>query len=182
MSSTISLGATAVVIDGGRILLTKREDFQVWCLPGGHTDPGESVAETAVREIREETGLAIALDRFVGIYSRIGSDPAIHLNVFAAHPVGGSLQPQADEVIDIGFFAPDDLPADLFWWHRPAIADALAGVRGAAYTITIDPARPVGSRTELYDLRDRMRDRFSRPQFYRWFFEDRPGNSIRRDI
>ena len=49
MSGKVSLGATAVVMRDGKILLTKREDFEVWCLPGGHTDPGESVAETARR-------------------------------------------------------------------------------------------------------------------------------------
>ena len=182
MSGAVSLGATAVVVEHGKILLTKREDFEVWCLPGGHTDPGESTAETARRELFEETGIEIALDRFVGLYSRIGADPTIHLSVYSAHPIGGTLRPQADEVIDIGYFAPDDLPADLFWWHRPAIVDALAGVSGAAYTITVDPAQAVASRAELYALRDSMSDRFSRIEFYRWFFDNRPGNDIRRDV
>ncbi len=62
------LGVTVAVIDEDRILLTKREDFEVWCLPGGGVDPGESVAQAAIREAREETGLEVQLTRLVGIY------------------------------------------------------------------------------------------------------------------
>jgi ADP-ribose pyrophosphatase YjhB (NUDIX family) len=66
----INLGVNVAVIEDGRVLLTQREDFEVWCLPGGQVESGESLAQAAVREVREETGLHIELLRLVGIYSR----------------------------------------------------------------------------------------------------------------
>jgi ADP-ribose pyrophosphatase YjhB (NUDIX family) len=55
------LAVNVAVIDGDRVLLTRREDFEVWCLPGGTVDEGESLAEAATREVREETGLDVRL-------------------------------------------------------------------------------------------------------------------------
>ncbi|MFW5692097.1 MAG: NUDIX domain-containing protein, partial [Chloroflexota bacterium] len=46
------MGANVAIIRGDEILLTRREDFEVWCLPGGLTEPGESLAQTARREAR----------------------------------------------------------------------------------------------------------------------------------
>jgi 8-oxo-dGTP pyrophosphatase MutT (NUDIX family) len=48
------------VLDGERLLLTKRSDNGQWCLPGGGIDPGERPAEAAEREVLEETGLTVA--------------------------------------------------------------------------------------------------------------------------
>ncbi|PJF32668.1 MAG: NUDIX hydrolase, partial [Phototrophicales bacterium] len=50
------IGANIAIIRDNKILLTKREDFEVWCLPGGQAEAGESLAQTALREAREETG------------------------------------------------------------------------------------------------------------------------------
>ena len=46
----ISIGAGVVIVEDGKVLLVKREDLEVWALPGGGVDEGESLAETAVRE------------------------------------------------------------------------------------------------------------------------------------
>src|SRR3712207_1046342 len=94
------MGAAVAIIRDGRILLTKREDFEVWCLPGGHVDPGESVAAAAIREAREELGLEVRLTRLVGIYSKPNwPNGGMHIVVFAAERIGGALQPAADEVL-----------------------------------------------------------------------------------
>ena len=55
----IRLAATVAIVQDDKVLLAKREDFEVWCLPGGMVDVGESLAETAVREAHEETGLTV---------------------------------------------------------------------------------------------------------------------------
>lgn len=52
-------GRAAVVDDTGRILVMKRASDGTWGLPGGFSDPGETPAETAVREANEETGLDV---------------------------------------------------------------------------------------------------------------------------
>ena len=62
--------ASAVVADeSGRILLHRRRDNEMWALPGGQMELGESVAGCVVREVREETGLEVEPVAIVGIYS-----------------------------------------------------------------------------------------------------------------
>jgi len=172
------IGSTVAIIQDDKILMTKRSDFEVWCLPGGHVDPGESVAETAVRETREEVGLDVELTRFVGIYTRVGGEYTIHLNLFAARPVGGNLKPQAAEVLAIDTFSPDALPDLMFWWHRQQIADALNGVSGAVWRFEVIPTEVVNSRPELYELQ--ARSGLSPSEFYRYFFEKNGTHRVKR--
>src|SRR3954453_10416216 len=49
--------------------MQRRRDNDLWALPGGTMDLGESIGETAIREVREETGLNVEIDGVVGIYS-----------------------------------------------------------------------------------------------------------------
>jgi 8-oxo-dGTP pyrophosphatase MutT (NUDIX family) len=67
----IRLGCSAAIFDESRtrILLTRRADNGEWCLPGGLVEPGESVEETCIREVWEETGLHIKVTQLVGVYS-----------------------------------------------------------------------------------------------------------------
>src|SRR5210317_1954772 len=53
----------------GEILLIQRADNAHWGLPGGHVEPGESVAQAAAREVLEETGCEIEVGRLIGVYS-----------------------------------------------------------------------------------------------------------------
>ena len=58
-----------VVNDAGEILLIRRTDNGNWAVPGGAVDLGESVAQAAVRETLEESGIECAITGIVGIYS-----------------------------------------------------------------------------------------------------------------
>lgn len=61
---------TAAVRDpDGRLLLIHKVDNGYWALPGGGHDPGESITDTAVREVREETGVAVRITGLVGTYT-----------------------------------------------------------------------------------------------------------------
>jgi 8-oxo-dGTP pyrophosphatase MutT (NUDIX family) len=156
------------VINGGRVLLTKREDFEVWCLPGGGIDEGESPAEAAVREVREETGLEVALTHLVGTHTRASWQPGlICLHIYAARVTGGALRPDPHEVLDVGYFGLDELPAEIFWHHVSPIRAALAGIAGAAWRYTGAPPRRFTSREELYATRDRSG--LARSDFYARF-------------
>jgi ADP-ribose pyrophosphatase YjhB (NUDIX family) len=76
-ANSLVVGSSAVLTDGeGRILLQRRSDSGNWALPGGVMDVGETFAQSAIREVKEETGFDVRIDRIIGIYS----DPA---HVFA---------------------------------------------------------------------------------------------------
>ncbi|MFI6026385.1 NUDIX hydrolase [Amycolatopsis magusensis] len=55
--------------DAGRVLLIHKIDNDLWALPGGGHDAGERITETAVREVREETGLDVEIVRLIGTYT-----------------------------------------------------------------------------------------------------------------
>lgn len=55
--------------DRGRVLLIHKVDNDLWALPGGGHDIGESITDTAVREVREETGLDVKVIRLTGTYT-----------------------------------------------------------------------------------------------------------------
>ena len=126
-------GVEIAVFDAGKVLLIKRRDLQVWALPGGGSDAGESVAQAAVRETREETGLEVELQHLVGVYSRPtwcqGGD---HDLLFSARPVGGELIKEGDETLD----------------------DVLAGAQGIA--CRQDTPWPFADEVTLGDLRQQI--------------------------
>jgi 8-oxo-dGTP diphosphatase len=65
----------------GKFLFIRRKNppYQGrWALPGGFVDVGETVEEACAREVLEETGLAVTVERLVGIYSDPGRDPRGH--------------------------------------------------------------------------------------------------------
>jgi 8-oxo-dGTP pyrophosphatase MutT (NUDIX family) len=112
-------GAAALVLDDqGRILMQRRADSGNWSLPGGVIELGETIGQAVVREVREETGLEIALTGLVGIYT----DPAHVIAyddgevrqefvvLFSARVVGGQLR-GSDESTDVRFVEPSDVPA-----------------------------------------------------------------------
>ncbi|SCG80644.1 ADP-ribose pyrophosphatase YjhB, NUDIX family [Micromonospora echinaurantiaca] len=68
--NSIVVAVTVFVQDEqGRVLLIQRTDNGLWALPGGAQDFGEYIAETAVRETREETGIEVEVTGVVGIYT-----------------------------------------------------------------------------------------------------------------
>lgn len=86
--------------DDGGLLVIRRGHMPfegMWCWPGGLVDPGENVRTAGIREVKEETGLTVKIDRVLGIYSDLGRDPRGHFVSIAllAHPVNG--KPQVTE-------------------------------------------------------------------------------------
>lgn len=109
--------ASAVVADDqGRILLMRRSDNDLWSIPGGGMEVGERIGDTAVREVKEETGLDVEIDHLVGIYSNPRhvveySDGEVRQQFsvcFACRVVGGGLM-TSDESLEVGFFRPDEI-------------------------------------------------------------------------
>lgn len=177
------IGVTIAIIHDGRVLLTRREDFEIWCLPGGAVDDGETVAQAALREAREETGLTVELTRMVGIYYKPEwTRRGVHLTLFAARPVGGALRLDPREVIEAGFFDPRDLPAPLLWGHRQQILDAVSGAGGGLVWehTGVPPLNQDVNQMELYALRDRSG--LARRQFYVECLEPPAGDTLRLEV
>jgi ADP-ribose pyrophosphatase YjhB (NUDIX family) len=165
------LAVIVAVIDNGKILLTKREDFEVWCLPGGGVEEGESLAEGAIREVKEETGLDVELTRLVGVYSRMGGGMHdVHAVLYAAKPLGGELKTQPNEVIEVAYFPFDQLPDEMLFGHKKRIQDALNDVTGTSVRQELKIQDPKQyTRKELYELCDRSG--LPRQRFYLQRFE-----------
>ncbi len=94
--------------DRSAILLILRRDVPVWVLPGGGIDAGESPEDASIREILEETGLSVKVDRLIGHYT-----PANRLtkrtNLYECKVVSGNLC-SSEETRDARFFALNKLP------------------------------------------------------------------------
>ncbi|MEU6613232.1 NUDIX domain-containing protein [Streptomyces parvus] len=115
--NSMVVAASAVVTDDqGRILLQRRRDNNLWALPGGGMDLGDSLPGTAVREVKEETGLDVEITGLVGTYTDPRhiieySDGEVRrqFNVcFTARVTGGSLA-VSEESTEVRFVAPAEL-------------------------------------------------------------------------
>lgn len=167
----MGLAVNVAVLHENKILLTQREDFETWILPSGGVEEGESLAQAAIRETKEETGLDVELTRLVGVYSRLGSFSPGYMVLFAARPIGGEIRCQPDETIAVEWFDFDQLPSPLSAGHKRRIADAISGASGAVVLQEIDlPEFPTSlSREQLVDMRDRSG--LSRQEFYEKLME-----------
>jgi ADP-ribose pyrophosphatase YjhB (NUDIX family) len=69
LNSIVPAASAMVTNDRGDILLQRRADNGLWAPPGGTIELGESISETAVREVKEETGLDVEITELVGVYT-----------------------------------------------------------------------------------------------------------------
>ncbi len=114
------------------VLIERRHPPPGWAIPGGFVDIGETVEQAAVREAREETGLAVRLNYLLGVYSDPARDPRGHTVslVYVAEAEG---EPEGrDDARRAGVFSLDELPRPLAFDHGRILADYRA--RRAAQT------------------------------------------------
>ena len=105
------VAAVVLVIDGDGLVMVKRgvePQCGKWAFPSGYVDRGEVVEAAAVREVKEETGLDVTLDRLIGVYS-LESNPVV-LVVYSARITGGAVAAGHD-AIAVKTFALDALPS-----------------------------------------------------------------------
>ncbi len=103
---------SVLVVDDDRLLFGRHRDSGLWVPPGGAMEPGETPAQTGVRETREETGLDVRPTRLVGVFGGPefrthypNGDIVDHVNtILEARVVGGRLETSTEEFSRIGWF------------------------------------------------------------------------------
>jgi ADP-ribose pyrophosphatase YjhB (NUDIX family) len=129
--------------DDGQILLLQRSDSGIWLYPTGWADVGYSPSEVAVKEVHEETGIEVRVERLIGVFDglRLGfTRMPLYSLVFLCRAVGGELRGHPLETLDVGWFDPDSLP------HPVAGVDhwgdhAFAAIRGEDVDVLYDLPR-----------------------------------------
>lgn len=115
------VGAGVFVYSNSKLLLQKRRDNGMWADHGGCTEIGETLEQTASREMQEETGLVPTKLDYIGIFSgpdRMhtypNGDQAYMIGVYyLCDQFTGELAMQAEEVLDLQWFALNDLPSNI---------------------------------------------------------------------
>jgi 8-oxo-dGTP diphosphatase len=125
------LGAATVILNtAGHVLLVKHTYGRLnWELPGGYAEADESIITTAIREVREETGLSIQLLHITGTYYDHEHD--MHHFVFYGQPRDPAAlpHPDADEISTCAFWPVTALPRPISDFTVRRITDALSGAR-----------------------------------------------------
>lgn len=110
---TPKLGTRAAIFKDEKILLVQENDG-TWSIPGGWCEVNLSVKENVIKEIKEEAGIDIAVEKLIAIHDSNkhykGMYPYVITTVFfLCKPTGGSFT-ENDETIASGYFALDNLP------------------------------------------------------------------------
>ena len=113
-----------------KILLIKRRTVPFignWALPGGRVDSGETVEQTIVREIKEETALDVVVICKIGEYHEQGVQDGVEYDYYPAcflvKTVGGEIKKQESEIEEIKLFSLDEIPEGLAFEHALMIKD-----------------------------------------------------------
>jgi 8-oxo-dGTP pyrophosphatase MutT (NUDIX family) len=139
----ITIGARCVLRDGtGRVLLIQRSDNQVWALPAGTMELGDTLGRTAIREVYEETGLSAEAVTPFALYTRLADKPDMYGQFYqhitmACRVDGytGELRRSTDETLDAAWFAPAELPAGVSSNVARTLADLAAFESAGTFTL-----------------------------------------------
>ena len=132
MSKKFSGQTAAAIIEfpNNKVLLIKRGTpvFRgYWALPGGKVEDGETVEEAMVREVREETGLAVEIVKKIGEYHETGVNNGIEYDYyptcFLVKVIEGKIERQKEEIEKIRLFELDEIPKRLAFTHLDMIND-----------------------------------------------------------
>jgi ADP-ribose pyrophosphatase YjhB (NUDIX family) len=116
-ANSIAVAVSAFVQDGnGRVLMIRRTDNDLYAIPGGQLEPGETLTQAVAREVKEETGIDVTVVGLIGIYSNPNhvieyDDGEVRQEFsacFRAHPIGGKLL-TSNESSEVHWFEPHEL-------------------------------------------------------------------------
>ncbi|MGW5332409.1 NUDIX hydrolase [Streptomyces bauhiniae] len=116
-ANSVVPSVTAVVVNAlGELLMIHRTDNDLWAIPGGGHDVGETISDTVVREVEEETGIKVVVQNVVGVYTNpqhvmAYDDGEVRQQFsicFRARPVGGELR-TSSESKEVRWVPPTDV-------------------------------------------------------------------------
>jgi 8-oxo-dGTP pyrophosphatase MutT (NUDIX family) len=110
--------------DKSEVLLVKRRDLPIWVLPGGGIECGESPQEALIREVEEETGLTVSIQRHCAEYTPINR-LSTQTSIFLCSPLSGTLS-LSSETDDIAYHPLNNLPPSLFHLHAHWLQESLS--------------------------------------------------------
>lgn len=114
----LTVGATVVVMKDNKVLLNLRSDTHSWGIPGGAIELGETIEQTADRELKEETNLTAEEYIFLHLFSGIdfyfkypnGDELFSVVALYLAKGVGGEMKITDGESMSLRFFGKEELP------------------------------------------------------------------------
>lgn len=123
---TVDLVIELAAAPGQVVFILRKNPPHGLALPGGFVDEGELVADAAIREAKEETGLDVELVELFHVYSDPARDPRHHTVsvVFLARASGQPVG--SDDAESCIVCPPDALPQPLVFDHATIVADYLA--------------------------------------------------------
>jgi ADP-ribose pyrophosphatase YjhB (NUDIX family) len=138
MKQAFTIGVFGIIRDEkNRVLLVLRQDYDLWNLPGGGLEKGESPWQGVVREVKEETGLDVEIVRLAGIYSKPDRDEVVFS--FECKMVGGEIVLN-EEAKDIQYFALQEIPQNTSKKQVARIADLLENEKELIMKIQTGPS------------------------------------------
>lgn len=122
---SLSPASVAIICNSSdnTILLVKRCDVPFWVLPGGGIDENETPEQAVIREVFEETGFHIIVDKKCALYSPINQLSAI-THLFQCKIVAGNCC-TSKETCEIKFFSLNHLPSQFFFIHEKWLKENL---------------------------------------------------------
>lgn len=139
------IGAFAVIFDKNkRVLLVKRRDYPFWNLPGGGVEKGENPDEAVIREVKEETGLAVRIKDLIGVYFKSGRNEIVF--TYICKKTRGRLT-KSSESAQLKYFVLNKMPKRLPKSHKERIKDAF-NFRGKVFR----RVQKAGSTKELFQI------------------------------
>lgn len=120
----MTIGAFAIIQDpDGKFLCSLRCDMDLWNLPGGRVEPGESPWDAVIREVEEETGLQVTVEKLQGVYTKNDRDSLVFSFVCAV--TGGELT-LTEEAREHRYIGIDDLPENMSLSQKERLRDYIA--------------------------------------------------------
>ncbi|MFI9156911.1 NUDIX hydrolase [Kitasatospora aureofaciens] len=114
--------AGAVVRDDGRMLAIRRADNGTWEPPGGVLESTESIEDGVCREVYEETGIKVRVERLTGVYKNVSR--GIVALVFRCRPESGA-ERLSDESVEVGWLTPAEVSDRMAEVYAVRLLDAL---------------------------------------------------------